>query len=180
MNSAMEEIEAAANQAQTKIAESRRQLNAKLTEARNFAPAAKKKALTAYQDLQNKLSEAQRKLNPFKKFRQEFQQRVAAKQAVAEITDKLGDAELEIEKASMMTMATGQMPEEEVVNCEETANTAQQALTAALRLIQQRLSSADGALKEELTQMKQRTSQSKAKLDEVLSTLKQQREGLST
>jgi len=177
---AMEEIETAAKEGQEKIAEARRQLNIKLTAARKYAPETRKNALAEYSVLQQKLTEAQKKVNPYKSFKKEFSARVEAKKALAEISEKLSAAELEVEKATMSTSAadSGQLSEDEVGSAEEVVKPANQGLQAVLRIIEQRLQRADGAMRDELSEMRDRGNASKKRLDAITAKLKTQRDGL--
>ncbi|CAE7346604.1 Man1a1 [Symbiodinium natans] len=102
LKKALDEVEAASTDAQTKINEARKEITQKLTGAKNYAGEARKTALTEYSALQAKLTEAQRKLGPFRTFKKDFQQRVKAKQALSDLADKLSNAELEVEKASLL------------------------------------------------------------------------------
>jgi len=178
----IDEVEASANEAQTKVAEARTLINTKLQSAKKYAPETRKKALTAYAELQGKLGEAQKKLGPYKRFRQELPARVQAKKALAELMGKLADVELEVEKAALMTkgLDKGQMPEDEVKATEETSQKAQAGVGHLMRLMDMRLRAVtDGASKDELNEMKTRALASKTKIEAVLATLRSQREGLT-
>lgn len=79
----------------------------------------------SWEAMEKRLTEAQKRLNPLRRFRQvgfrasissgllatfeEFEQKAAAKKALQEIQNKLNSAELEIEKAHIMTSAETQM-----------------------------------------------------------------------
>jgi len=182
LTSSMEEIEAAAADTMEKITEARKQINLQLQVARKFAPETRKTALLEFSGLQQKLTEAQKKVNPYKSFKKEFHARVAARKACLELTETLSAAELEVEKAKMMGAAAdlGQMAEEDIGAVEKVAQPALTNITASLRLIDQKLKAADGAMKDELNQMKDRTMGYKKELDAVILVLTQQRQGLAT
>merc|ERR1711957_1136689 len=141
-----------------------------------------KKAGAEYTKLQAQITELQKKLNPFKKFKQELQQRIAARKRIAELAEKLETAELEIEKAAMMMHITddAQMPEDEIKQCEETARSAQGAAATLTRLVQQCGRTNDAALNSEIEQLSKIAQETKSKLDAVNTTLRKQRIGLST
>ncbi|CAK0797577.1 unnamed protein product, partial [Prorocentrum cordatum] len=182
LKDAMTEIEAATADAQAKIAEARKEINLKLQAARRFAPETRKSALLEFSNLQQKLTEAQKKLNPYKNFRTSFRERVEAKKALQDLTDKIGAAELEVEKASMMCQAgsQGQMSEDEITAAEKVVKPQQTNLMAILKTLEQKVKAAqEGPLREELAQMRDRAAGIKKKLDGSSSVLKTQLEGVA-
>mmetsp|Transcript_19919 Transcript_19919/g.49710 ORF Transcript_19919/g.49710 Transcript_19919/m.49710 type:complete len:1953 (-) Transcript_19919:135-5993(-) len=182
LKKALEEVEFSANDAQNKITEARSQINVKLQGARKFAPETRKAALTEFSALQQKLTETQKKLNPYKNFQKEFKARVQARKALQALTEKLTSAELEVEKAKMMSAAAerGQMTEDEISSTEKVVEPAKTSIDDVSRSLEQKLRTADGALKDELVQMKTQASALKKNADSVLDVLRKQREGLAT
>lgn len=178
LKTAMDEIEEATSKAQEKIAEARKDINAKLQAARSYAPETRKRALAECAVLQQKLSEAQNKLNPYKSFRKDFRARIDAKKQLTEITDNLGNVELEVEKASMVTAIAekGAMSDEEVTSAEEIISPLQKDLANTLRVVDMKLRAASGAMKDELSIVKDRGLQSKKKLEEISLVLKKQKD----
>ena len=67
----------------------------------------KKTAVEEFTALQEKLNEAQSKLNPFKTVRQDYEQKIHATQLHEELSSKLSGAEVEVEKAAMMVAPLG-------------------------------------------------------------------------
>lgn len=110
--------------------------------------------------MQKKLSEASSKLQPLKQLRQEYDKKVAAKKTLDEILDKLNDAELEVEKAAIMSSvgADAQMADDEISAAMELLSPAQSQIQAATQLIERRMKGADGTLKSELQALQERTS----------------------
>jgi len=178
LNRATEEVETAATEAQSKITEARSSINTKLQAARKFAPETRKKALAEFSSLQQKLTEAQKKLNPYKAFKKEFKARVQARKQLQELTDKLSAQELEVEKVKMMSSAAeaGQMSEEEISSAEKLIQPAKAAIENLLRTIDQKLRQAEGALKEELSGAKDKNIALKKDLDGVIAVLTKQRQ----
>eukprot|EP00913_Durusdinium_trenchii_P007173 g6748.t1 len=86
--------------------QARKLVSNRLGETKRFAPEAKRVAMQEFQAMEKRLAEAAKRLNPLKRFRQEFEQKAAAKKALQEIQNKLNSAELEIEKAHIMTSST--------------------------------------------------------------------------
>lgn len=181
LTKALDEVEATAKEAQDKITEARKAITAKLTEAREFQMEVRKKAMTEYSALQTKLSDAQRKIMPFRTFKRDFQAKVKAKQALTEFADKLNTAELEVEKAAMMGIAaeSGQMSEEEIIACQKVAEPALAAVTAAIKEIELKHKSAQSAVREELNVLKDRGNEMRKKCEGVLNTMKSQKQGIS-
>jgi len=183
LNKATQDIEAAALDGQNKITEARRVINLKLSAARKYAPETRKNALSEFSSMQQKLTEAQKKLNPYKTFKKDFKARVEAKKALAEIADKISGVELEVEKASLMTAAaeSGQMSEDEVASAEKLVGPTQTAITQALRTVDGKIkATTDGPTKDELNEIKTRATASSKKLQGVVTVLKSQREGLAS
>jgi len=181
LKKAFEEIEAAATEAQTKITEARTQITQKLQAARGYAAETRKTALTEYSALQTKLTETQKKLMPFRTFKKDFKSKVSAKKALAELTEKVGASELEVEKAAMMSIAaeSGQMSEEDITNTEKAATPASTEILALVRTIDQKMTGAQGAMKEELMHQKERAMGLKKKCEGVIASMRTQRYGLS-
>eukprot|EP00931_Biecheleriopsis_adriatica_P033416 TRINITY_DN193_c0_g1_i5.p1 TRINITY_DN193_c0_g1~~TRINITY_DN193_c0_g1_i5.p1 ORF type:complete len:2073 (-),score=714.85 TRINITY_DN193_c0_g1_i5:36-6125(-) len=181
LKKALDEVEASSTDAQNKITEARKQITQKLQGARNYAPETRKTALAEFSALQTRLTEAQKKLMPFRTFKKDFKSRVEAKKALSELMDKLSLAELEVEKAAMMAVAaeSGQMAEEEVANCEKAVTTAQTAVNGAVKSIDEKLRSAQGAVKDELTTLKDRGVGLRKKCEGVMTTMRAQRIGIN-
>lgn len=174
----LSEVESAYTDAQTKVTEARSVINTKLQGARKFAPEARKTALAQFSALQSRLSEVQKKLAPFKTFKQDFQARITAKRAVTEVAEKLGIAELEAERAEIMSAPAeqGQLDEAELKEVEAIMAPAAQNFNSILRNVETKLRAATGPMKEELTALKDRIGESKKKLDMVADRLKKQKD----
>lgn len=179
---AMNEIEGAATEGQNKITEARKQINLKLQGARSYAPETRKKALSECSTLQQKLTESQNTLNPYKTFRKDFRARVEAKKQLAEIIDKLNSVELEVEKATMVTAIAekGSMSDEEVTSAEEMVAPLQKDILDTLRIVEAKLRTAAGPMKEELTLIKDRSAVFRKKLESVSAVLKRQKDSKAT
>lgn len=169
---AIKDTEDAAGKAQVQIQEARKQLSQKITEARKFAPEAQKVALAEYSALQEKLAEMQKKLAPFSRIRKEFQQKIEAKKVMNEVANKLGSAEIEVDKvtSSLATNAS----EEDIKKAEAVITPVISALANAMKFVDQRVATATGLLKNDLVQMQERGQESKKKLDSFRSKLKTQ------
>eukprot|EP00930_Biecheleria_cincta_P057709 TRINITY_DN4359_c0_g2_i1.p1 TRINITY_DN4359_c0_g2~~TRINITY_DN4359_c0_g2_i1.p1 ORF type:complete len:2005 (+),score=603.41 TRINITY_DN4359_c0_g2_i1:55-6069(+) len=181
LKGALDEIEAAFQESQNKIAEARKLITEKLQSARSYAPETRKKALAEYSSLQTMLSDAQKKLMPFKTFKKDFKSKVAAKKALSELSEKFDSAELEVEKAGMMSLAadSSQMPEDEIVGTEKVVEPAQKEIANLIRTVDQKLQSAQSAVKDELVSIKDKGNQLKKKCDQIMAKMRSQRAGLS-
>merc|ERR1712048_1420392 len=93
----LEALETSANGAQNKIAEATNLVNIKLQNAMAYAPETRKGALEQYSNLQQKLTDAQEKLNPFKAYKKVFCVCLEAKNTLSDFSDELCVAELEPE-----------------------------------------------------------------------------------
>mmetsp|Transcript_22762 Transcript_22762/g.51950 ORF Transcript_22762/g.51950 Transcript_22762/m.51950 type:complete len:1457 (+) Transcript_22762:68-4438(+) len=181
-NNACEEIEKTAQDAQSKINEARRELNAKVQAAKRFAPETRKSAIDQFTKLQSKLTECQKKLAPYKSFKKELAQRVEAKKALDEIVDKLSAAEVEVEKVALMVAPSegAQIEEAEINAAEEAIKPAQMQLQAATRGIEIKLQKVDGSGKDDLIKLKDRAAESKKKLESSIVLIKKNKEGVAT
>jgi len=181
LQNAMEEIEAAAADSQEKIAAARKEINAKLQGARKFAPDTRKAALGEYSGMQQKLSDTHKKIMPYRSFKKEFTNRVAARKSLMDITEKLSSAELEVEKAKMMTSAAehGQMPENEVTAADRMIKPVGDSIEYILTRVNSKLRGAEGAVKEELLAVKEKATATKKGLEGVISVLRRQRESIT-
>jgi hypothetical protein len=178
----LEEIDQAAVSAQTKVNEARQKLTTKMALAQKFAPEAKKIAVAEFTLLQNKLVEEQKKLDPVKRLKNDFTKRVEAKKALVSISEKLSDAELEAEKAAMLTTGAdkeSQMSEEDVKSGETLVANAVKALKGVITEIDAKMKGASGPLKDELTSMRQKVAQKQGAVNKVSAGLRSQREGLA-
>jgi len=175
---AMDEVETGTNGAVEKLTEARKEINAKLQGARSYAPETRKRALAECSVMQQKLTEATAKITPYKTFRKDFKARVEAKKQLTEITDSLGNVELEVEKASMVTAIAekGAMSDEEVTSAEEIIAPLQKDLTNTLRVVETKLRAASGAMKDELALVRDRGMQSKKKLEQIVVVLRKQKD----
>ncbi|CAK0831012.1 unnamed protein product [Prorocentrum cordatum] len=181
LNDSIVEIETAAAEASSKISEARKYINQKLQDARRFAPETRKLALAEFAALQQKITDAKTKLEPYKSFRRELEERVAAKKALREITDKLAVVELEAEKSVGMVSAAsqGQMSEDEVSSAEKVATPAGKGVSEISRMVEAKLKGlAEGPMKEELSAIRGKIGGIRKQLDEVSAVLKRQHEGL--
>jgi DNA repair exonuclease SbcCD ATPase subunit len=182
---ALNEIDSAATSAQTKLHEVRQKVTTKLGEAKKLtSPDVLKEAVAEFTSMQNKLIEEQKKLDPLKTLKRDFAKRREAKKALAELSEKIADAELEAEKASMMTAGSAsgsQMSEEDVKSSEELVNKARTALATVMKELDAKLkgAGASGPMKDELSSMRSRMVESTSNVNKIGTSLKTQREGLA-
>lgn len=169
---AIKETEGAAAKAQASVTEARKSLSLKITEARQFAPEAKKVALAEYSALQEKLVESQKRLGPYLRVRKDFEQKLEAKKIMAEVANKLGAVEVEVEKVSIILDASATPTEEQAKSAEAILAPVISSLTGTMKFMDHRVQTAHGSLKEDLVQMQERGKQSKAKLDGFRTQLK--------
>eukprot|EP00930_Biecheleria_cincta_P032600 TRINITY_DN22604_c0_g1_i1.p1 TRINITY_DN22604_c0_g1~~TRINITY_DN22604_c0_g1_i1.p1 ORF type:complete len:2058 (+),score=625.53 TRINITY_DN22604_c0_g1_i1:78-6176(+) len=185
---AIQDIEKAAIKASQELNEARRIVGNRLVDSKRFAPEAKKVALQEYQGLQDRLSEATTRLGPLKGFRKEFELKAAARKAMLEITQKLSSAELEVEKAHIMTSSVDQqMEKDDIASTTELLGPAQAGLAESLQLIDRRMRSLSGGgdgpegvttQRKELEGLQERAKDAQKKLEGIRAALKRQEECL--
>jgi len=173
MLQAIKETEQRVRAAQTAIGEARRYISGKMAAVGRFAPNAKKTAVEEFGTLKERLEEMQQKLTPYKTVRQDYDQRAQAKKLHEELSTKVSGAEIEVEKAAMMTAPLGADCNEGMKETEQALSMAQSALSQALRLIDSKLKSLSGPLKEEILSLQERAKTAQEKLDEVRRNVKE-------
>lgn len=174
MFQAIKETEQRARTAQTSISEARRYISGKLTQVGRFAPNAKKMAVDEFTALQTRLSEMQNKLNPYKNMRQEYEQRTQNKKLIEDLSNKVSGAEIEVEKAAMMTAPLGGDSMEGIKETESALSAAQAALSQTLRLIDSKLKGSEKSpLGGEIQSLQERAKSAQEKLDDVRRSVKE-------
>lgn len=175
MLQAIKETEAKVRAAQSAINEGRRYISAKLAMVGSFAPNAKKTAVDEFTALRERLQEAQSKVDPYKSVRQDYEQRSQMKKLHEELSNKVSGAEIEVEKAAMMTAPMGGDTNEGIKETEEALGIAQTALSQTLRAIDAKLRGvgATGPLKEDIRTLQERAKTAQGKLDEVRRNIKE-------
>jgi len=173
MLQAIKETESRARAAQAAIGEARRYISGKLTVVGRFVTSTKKTAVEEFTALQTRLTEAQEKLAPYKNVRQDYENRAQAKKLYEELSSQLAGAEIEVEKAAMMTAPLGGDTAEGIKETEMALSAAQSVLTQSTRLIDAKLKSIPGPLQDETKALQERGKLAQEKLDEVRKTVKE-------
>lgn len=165
-NQAIKEVEAAAAKAQVSVEAARKEMMTKMAEAKKYAPEAQKVALAEYSTLLDKANEAHKKLPQYRNMRKEYEQKGESKRVMAEVSSKLGAAEVEVEKL-LGSMPEGTKASEEDAKAITSSQmpTVLTSLLGALKFCEQKAASATGSLKQDLIQMKQRGDESKKKVE---------------
>lgn len=174
MLTAIKETEQRVRTAQASIGEARRYISGKLSQVGRFAPNAKKMAVEEFTTLQSRLTDVQNKLNPFKTVRQDYENRAQTKKLTEELSNKVSGAEIEVEKAAMMTAPLGGDSMEGVKETEAALSSAQAALSQTLRLIDSKLKGQDkNSLGSEILSLQERAKIAQDKLDDVRRSVKE-------
>merc|ERR1740129_1877707 len=172
VEAAINETEAAAATTKLLIQTARQEVSGKITASKQFAPETQKVALGEYSGLNEKLNEAQKKLNPYIRIRKEYEQKLEAKGIMTEVAHKLGHVEVEVEKLMSLLGGGASVSEADVKEAEESLTLVESSLQGAIKFVKQRIQSAKGSLKEELSQMQERGAESKRKLDKFRELLR--------
>lgn len=181
----MEEVDQAGLTAQQAHQEAKSVVLKRMSELKNFAPEAKKVATTEYKALLDKLSEVQKQLQTLKKQKADFVVRLANRKEVAALAEKLGCAELNLEKAKIMVQeADTQMPEDEIKAAEDLL--AEADFRSILQSTDKRLykgggpaghaAQLDPVSKQELQALFERGQQGQKRIEELRKSLRRQRE----
>lgn len=170
----LDEVEQSASDAQTKINEARAHINSKLQAARKYAPDARKAALAEFSRLQGKITEAQKLLNPYKNFKEEFHNRIKIAKLVKQEEERLTGAEVEVAKVE--GLGEGELSEDMATELDETITSAQATLKAVQKACEGHVAGAPSSVKGTLQQLIDRAKESHGKIDKVEQATKDQRE----
>mmetsp|Transcript_38101 Transcript_38101/g.89254 ORF Transcript_38101/g.89254 Transcript_38101/m.89254 type:complete len:2003 (+) Transcript_38101:126-6134(+) len=178
VKTAVDQTEEAVQEAQKIIGEARIALNAKLASARKFeSSSVKTKATEEISKLQKQLQDCQTKLNPLKRVRQDYQQRAAAQKLVLEVLEKLGPAEVDVDRAEEASaLIAGDATKESLQEAEKAVNTAVEHISAALRFIETKKKTASGGGRDELQKLEERARESQKRLQEMKAAHKERLE----
>jgi uncharacterized protein YbjQ (UPF0145 family) len=180
----MTDVEVAANKAHNALSDALKHVAGEVSAARKYAAESRKSAMNELTSLQTRLTTAQKKLAPYRRFKQDREHKVSAKKTIEEITDILGVAEVETEKAHNVSVGSysgsTQMILDEIKAAEEVLTPAKTSFDKAHQMITSTKSRVkdDGALVAELDKLQARELQSREKMGEVKAFLQKQREGL--
>eukprot|EP00929_Paragymnodinium_shiwhaense_P078671 TRINITY_DN407_c0_g1_i1.p1 TRINITY_DN407_c0_g1~~TRINITY_DN407_c0_g1_i1.p1 ORF type:complete len:2038 (+),score=907.90 TRINITY_DN407_c0_g1_i1:163-6276(+) len=156
---AVAETEKAVNEAQKAIGEARVFLNSKLAAIRRFENVmAKTTANTELQKVQQQLTEAQNKLNPWKNVRHDFLQRAAAQKIVGEVLDRLSPAEVEVDRVEEATLLLQSDTDSKELSdqAEKAATKAYDQIQQVMRLIETKKRGVQGKAKDEISKLEER------------------------
>ncbi|CAJ1382838.1 unnamed protein product [Effrenium voratum] len=173
---AIQDIEKCASKAQGDLLEAKKLVNGHMAACKKYAPEAQKVAIQEFAALEKRLNEAAKRLTPLKRFRQEHEQKAAARKALMEISQKLSSAELEIEKAHIMTSTDSQMEQDDITSTAQLLGPAEEDLKNAKLLIAKRLNATS---KDDLEELHQRVADASAKLTTIRQVLARQEEALA-
>jgi len=172
---AIEDTERGARTAQAAIGEARIFLNAKLANTRRFAEKAKETASAELGKLQQKLQEAQNKLNPLKVVRQEWEERRIAMRLVAEVEEKLVLAEVDVDKAEeLIAVLQSDVPTKEALDqVKHALQMAEEHINQTMRVFDNKKQSAKGVPLEELMKLGPRGEAAKKRVMKLRTSLKE-------
>ncbi|CAK9063675.1 unnamed protein product [Durusdinium trenchii] len=142
--------------------------------ALKLGPLVKKQAIDEFSSLQERLNAAQKRLNPFKSVRQDYERRAQARKLYEELSSKLAGAEIEVEKAAMMTAPMGTDSDEGMKETEATLTLAQTMLAQTNRQVEAKLKQLEDVdFGEQLKGLLERCKLAQEKLDDLRSILRE-------
>eukprot|EP00435_Cladocopium_sp_Y103_P071382 s548_g37.t1 len=156
----------------------RRFISGKMSQVARFAGASRQQAIDEFAHLQEKLNEAQKRLNPFKSARQDYEKRAQMRKLFEELSSKLASAEIEVEKAGMMTAPMGFDSQESVkdhmgAEMEEMGET-ESSLAMAQSMLAQTHRQVESKLRQkDVEGLLERCKLGQEKLDEVRKALRE-------
>jgi len=176
MLQAIKETEQRFRTAQAAVGEAKRFITGKVQQVQRFVSSTRKQALDEFTTMQDKLNEATKKLEPFKNVRADYEQRVQGRKLYEELSGKLAGAEIEVEKAAMMTAPLGGDSAEGIKETETALSAAQSVVSQTSRLIDSKLKAHEknkGPVYDDVKALQERAKQAQEKLDEVRKTVKE-------
>jgi len=175
---AMEETQSAADNAQDAISAARTRLDAQIRAARGLPGEQQKASLAEMAPVRRRLIDAQKKLNPYRRVRTEFEQKLKAKDELETLSGKVAAVEADIEAASS-ALAGASASEDDVKSVEASVGPIQTALVKSLKLlIQKSKGIASGALQERLAGIQERVLAARSKLEELRTRAREERSQL--
>eukprot|EP00434_Breviolum_minutum_P024764 symbB.v1.2.021870.t2/scaffold1917.1/size96129/3 len=154
--------------------QARRFISGKMSQIARFAGASRQQAIDEFGHLQEKLNEAQKRLNPLKSARQDYEKRAQVRKLHEELSNKLASAEIEVEKAAMMTAPMGFDNQDSVKETETALAMAQSMLAQTNRQVESKLrGEKDAALTVQFKDLLERCKMGQEKLDEVRKSLRE-------
>jgi DNA repair exonuclease SbcCD ATPase subunit len=127
---------------------------------------------------QTRVNNMQQEIAKLRNSTKEAEERVRAKQTLAEVALRLQEAEQDVDKVATMSAPTDdQLPSIETVeHLEKQSKSTQTKLGATLKLVDVKLKTAQGFLKDELQGIQKRLTAAEKRLNLVLNSSKEQRE----
>lgn len=174
---AIRETESLVVKAQTTRKEALSHVKKQQEKAKNFAPEARKVALTEFGALQDKLVEIQKTLDPYMRIKKEFEMRIESRKVMLEVARRIADAEIEVEKVNA-SVAGAKSSEDELKAAESTVPPAMVTLSDAMEFIKSHMSTAHGSFQDELQIMTDRGLGARKKLQDLTMQLRSKTESL--
>eukprot|EP00746_Dinoflagellata_sp_MGD_P004215 gnl/MRDRNA2_/MRDRNA2_108125_c0_seq1.p2 gnl/MRDRNA2_/MRDRNA2_108125_c0~~gnl/MRDRNA2_/MRDRNA2_108125_c0_seq1.p2 ORF type:complete len:981 (-),score=319.19 gnl/MRDRNA2_/MRDRNA2_108125_c0_seq1:2931-5873(-) len=173
----LENVEKAAKDAQNAVNEARGKLKSAQQTAKRFAPEARRAAEKEFRAIWEKVEAAQKKIGPLKRAKQEHEERIAVRKVLDECMEKVGDAEVEIEKLDIdvASLSTGDTSEEEIKKAQTRGQPAREKQTAAMKFVQEKMRDAKGMAKTDFEQFLERCTKNQERLTTIGKNLKELR-----
>lgn len=131
---ALAETERAAKKAQVALSEARMYVNAKVSDAKSFAPKAKDRATTELEKRQKQLESVQTKLKPLLDVRKDWLRKKEVQKRVAEVENEVVLAEVDIDKAEEAMLLMNADPSKDTLeNASKATEVASEHVEAAIK-----------------------------------------------
>jgi len=172
---ALEDTETAAQTAQGAVAEARMCTNKLAATIRSFGEQARIKSNEELSKLQDRIKEAQHKLDPLKTMRRDRELRKEAQKVVVEVVKSLEEAESDIEKAEDLVngLFMGDRTPEELSDAQQCLVKAQERLSSVVQPFETKKASASGVIREELSKLDGQCSAAQSRLTQLKASIKE-------
>mmetsp|Transcript_48804 Transcript_48804/g.139632 ORF Transcript_48804/g.139632 Transcript_48804/m.139632 type:complete len:1345 (-) Transcript_48804:165-4199(-) len=171
---AMEETQIAAEAAQDAISGARTRLDAQIKAARLLSEERQKETFAEMAPLRKRLIDSQKKLNPYKRVKADFDQQLKAKMELEGLSSRVAKLEADIEGAGR-AFEESLTSEDDMKSVETALVPAQAGLAKALKVAEQKSKGITGALQERLAGIQARARAAQVKLEELQGRAREER-----
>jgi len=175
----VETAQAAVDRAQVLITQAREQVDARVREARTgFSSTQQRAAFAEIAPMRHRLVNAQKRLNPNKTVKQDYQKQLRARQNVENLAKKMDALEADVQRLGE-TLAVPINSEAEIAGAERAMGLAQKSLLEVMRTLKSHQEKGR-PLNDVVVSVKKRSQTVRQRLEEFRTQTREQRGGLGT
>lgn len=174
---AMDEMQGAAARAQEAINDARAAVDAQIRVVRALPVDQQKAAFADTAPLRKRLVDAQKRLNPYKQLRGEYEQKLKGKLELEDVGNEVSSLEADVHKLTV-ALNSPMSSEEEVEGAESALHQALVGLSKVLKLLEVKSRNVVGSLRERLVAIQLRVRDAQKRTEALRLKVRDQRHGL--